>query len=201
MPTARELIPAFLSAIGLLTFFLIVEVIFRWRQLDPEQSRRLSHMTGTLFGIGIASYFSRSIFITIALLFLAIIIISRRKNYFSHIHKVFRKTFGEELLPVGLLVSYLISNANPDIFIPTFLITGFSDPVNGYVVQKSKSRMFGSAMFLLTAFVILFFFSDIKPLTAILIGLSATIVERLSSYGTDNLTVPAIVAWLLLNFS
>ena len=159
MPAIREVFHAVLSAVGLLTFFLIVELIFRRRQLDPEQSRRLSHMIGALFGIGIASYFSKSIFIIIAVLFLVIIIISRRKNYFSHIHRVTRKTFGEELLPIGLLAAYLISNTNPDIFVPAFLITGLADPINGYIVQKYNSRILGSLGFLFIAFMILFFFS------------------------------------------
>lgn len=193
----REIILAILSAGGLVGFFLIVEVIFRKRQPDPEQSRRLSHLVGTLFGIAIAYFFSKPVFITIALAFLLLIIFSRRQNYFSHIHRVTRKTYGEELLPIGLLLSYIISNANPAVFIPAFLITGVSDPLNGYIVQKYKSHWVGSLVFLASSLLILAFFSDLNLVPVLLIGCIVTLIERVSSYGTDNLTVAVSVAILL----
>jgi dolichol kinase len=199
MPDANEIIRMLISSTGFIALFAFFEVLSRKNKLNPEEMRRVAHVTGTFFGLYVAVYFSKISFIVIASAFSLLMAVSHRKHIFNHIHGVSRKTYGEELLPLGLIASYLIAGSHPGIFIPAFLITGISDPINGFVIHKTKNMTLGFICFWTSAIIILFFSTPLTIFTACGVAFLIGIVERVSSYGTDNFFIPISVALLLSN--
>mgnify|MGYP001560264016 CR=1 FL=1 len=198
MPILKETTLIIASSIGLIALFSIFEVFSRKYRWNPEEMRRVAHIFGALFGVGIGIYFSKTIFVVAAVSFIGLMAFSRRKHIFNHIHRVSRKTYGEELLPLGLLSAYLISNADPQIFVPAFLITGISDPISGFVMNKTQNRLLSFLFFVESSVALLLIFTPLNLLIILGVALFVGIVEQLFTYGTDNLMVPIAVAVILL---
>lgn len=195
---AIEITLVLVSCLGLIALFSIFEVLSRKYKWNPEEMRRVAHIFGAMFGVGIGLYFSKIIFIVAAVSFIGLMAFSRRKHIFNHIHRVSRKTYGEELLPLGLLSAYLISNADPQIFVPAFLITGISDPISGFVMNKTQNRFLSFLFFVASSVALLLIFTPLNLLIILGVALFVGIVEQLFTYGTDNLMVPIAVAVILL---
>jgi len=185
-------------SLGLLAIFSLFEALSRKYKWNPDEMRRISHVVGALFGVGVAITLSKIVFIIATTSFAVLMAISHRKSIFRHIHGVSRKTYGEELLPLGLLSAYLICNADPRIFVPAFLITGISDPINGFVVNKTNSRLPGFLCFVASAALLLLIFTPLNSFIILGTALIVGIVEQIFTYGTDNLMVPVAVAVVLL---
>lgn len=194
----KEIIFVAISSFGLIFTFFIFEALSRKYKYSPEEMRRIAHIVGALFGVAIGIFFSKVIFIVAAISFSVLMAFSRRKHIFDHIHRVSRKTFGEELLPLGLLSAYLIGNADPQIFVPAFLITGISDPISGFVINKTRNRLFSFLSFVASSAILLLIFTPLNLPIILAIALLIGIVEQLFTYGADNLMVPIAVALILI---
>jgi dolichol kinase len=71
------------------------------------------------------------------------------------------------------------------------------------VGNASKFKKFiysGSALFFISAFLILSIFIKLPILDLVIIALIAAFVERISKYGTDNITIPLAVSLTLKLF-
>lgn len=173
-----------------------LEVFARKLKISPEYVRRLSHVSAAIFAAIIGSLLSAPIFLAIVALFIPIMWFSRSKHIFNHIHGVSRPTIGEELLPLGIIAAYLIAGGRAEIFVPAVLVVGLADPLTGIIIQELKSHILGFLVFLIVATIIISFFS--VPLLAVLLIAAVTAaVERISPYGSDNLTIPVVVALAL----
>lgn len=173
-----------------------LEVLARKLKLSPEYVRRLSHASATIFAAIIGAVLSAPVFLGVVALFIPIMWFSRRRRLFRHIHEVSRPTMGEELLPLGIIAAYLIAGGNMTIFVPAVLIVGLADPITGVAMQKFKNHAVGYFVFLFVTLLLLGFFS-VSLVTAVLIAALTAGVERLSPYGTDNLTIPLVAALAL----
>jgi len=60
-------------------------------------------------------------------------------NFFSSIHGVKRKTYGEIFLPIGIIIAYLISNGPNVNYLSSILILTISDPLSGVLVDLKPS--------------------------------------------------------------
>ncbi|KKQ77375.1 MAG: hypothetical protein UT00_C0013G0006 [Parcubacteria group bacterium GW2011_GWA1_38_7] len=196
----------FVGLFSSLLFFcvlLIIEFITRKNNCPKELTRRLAHLLSGLFGILMGFVLDSWVFITFAIAFLGIISISYSIKFLTSIHGVKRKTYGELLLPLGVLSAYLISGATTS-FVVAVLILSVSDSLAGIIGDLKlfdKGRWTGSAFFLISALLILvFFFYGQQVLLLLAIAFAVTIVERFSKYGTDNLTIPLSTSLLLKVF-
>lgn len=190
-----------IAAIGFLGFGTVLgslEVLSRKFSLPPELLRRISHVSGALFTIFFSFYLPANLLLTMLGTFTIIMFISRLLKVFNHIHAVTRPTIGEELLPLGFIAAYLISSGNSTIFVSSILIVGLADPITGIVMQKYKNHLFGILVFAFVSTLLLLLFSQIPIWIAIMIAIAVSLVERISSYGIDNLSIPITVALLLL---
>lgn len=182
---------------------LILEYVTRKNNYKRELTRRLAHFLSGLFGIVMGLTLDSWVFITFAIIFFGVISISYTFKFFTSIHGVKRKTFGEILIPIGILIPYLITGPTVT-FIAAVLILAISDPLAGIVWDLkifNKTKWLSSVFFLISAFVILFFLLKGHQITLLLIiALIVTIVEKYSKYGTDNLTVPLSTSLLLMAF-
>lgn len=175
---------------------ICLEKIYKRGKLSSEILRRAAHAGSTLIVIIFSLFLSPIFFITSLCLFLIIILISRKKGIFKHIHNVSRTTVGEELLPLGFLTSYLIANGQQNIYIPAFLIVGFADPLTGIIMEKYKNHLIGMLVFFIATFLILLFFK-IPFIIMLYVALLTAFIERISGYGTDNISVPVTISLLL----
>lgn len=190
-----------IAAITFVSFGLLLvslELLTRKFSLSPEWIRRISHVSAALFTVFFSFYLNSALFIGILGIFSIIMFISRLLKIFNHIHGVSRPTIGEELLPLGFIAAYLITNGNSKIFVPSILVVGIADPVTGIVMERYKKHFLGILAFIFTSFLVLVFFSHTPPWIAILIAVIVSLIERISSYGTDNLSIPIAVSLLLV---
>ena len=189
-----------IATIGFLsygTLLGILEVLSRRFSLPAEYIRRISHISAAIFVAFFSLYLSAPFLLIILTIFILIMLLSRFLKIFNHIHSVARRTIGEELLPLGFIATYLISNGETAIFIPAVLVVGLADPITGIVVQKYKNNVFGIFTFMVVTIAILLLSSKLSPLAIIVISLLVAITERLSPYGSDNLSIPVLTTLLL----
>lgn len=178
-------------------FLGITEVISRRSSLWPELTRRISHTFAAFFTAFFSLHLSAP-FLLIGLgIFSIIMFLSRMLKIFSHIHGVSRFTIGEELLPIGFITGYLIAKGESSIFIPAVLVVGIADPLAGLVLSKYKKHIVRILVFAIAAFIVLLTSSNTSISQAISIAVIVSLVERISPYGTDNLSIPVSTALLL----
>lgn len=182
-----------------LTSYIIIEYFARMRNANREYTRRIAHVSSSLFGLAMGIVMEEIVFITMCLFFLIVITISLHIKYFSFIHNVKRKTYGELILPLGILVSYLVANDVMIIFTTSVLILAIADPIAGMIgdVYHDSYALRTLAFFLFTMFILLILLPPANYPFVFLIASSVTIIERISPYGTDNLTIPFMSSVLL----
>jgi dolichol kinase len=192
-----------LALIGLfLSIFILLEFAKRKLNWSPEVTRRLAHIGSGVCGLLDYLLVSETTFLILMLLGIPFILISYRRNIFSSVHNVNRKTFGEIFLAVGVVAAYLVSLAQPEVFIPSLMIITFADSLAGLVsdlYKKPRKMLRGSIVFFSVTITILLIFDYPVP-GALAVALALTLIERFSPLGSDNLTVPTAAAVLLLLF-
>ena len=184
---------------GFLLILLLLEHITRKNNSNKELTRRIAHILSGLFGASMGLVLESSVFITFVLVFLVIISLSYGLKFFSSIHNVRRKTFGEIFLPLGILIAYLLADGTMTHFLASVLILAISDPLAGIAGDISNKKLtYGSIVFFVsTLLILLATFKFEQFIFIVLIALLVTFVERVSYYGTDNLTIPLASSLLL----
>src|SRR3989344_1784191 len=117
-------------SLGFLCLLFAIEYLTRLKKYPKEITRRIAHMLSGLFGAIMGIILEPWVFITFVLFFLLIICVSYARKFFSSIHGVKRKTYGELLLPLGILAAYLIAGQNTT-YTVSVLILAISDPLAG----------------------------------------------------------------------
>jgi phytol kinase len=211
-----------LGLLGLLGFtvayillLILCEILNRKLKVDVEYTRKLSHVAAVFAAL----FFFPIVFknvgyaLALAVLFFVLLAIANVQKWIPSVDGVDRKTGGSYFLAFGLGATYYISVLfeNSTAFTLALLIFAISDPLAGIVGAKwIKSKTIyggktfaGSLSFLLSALIIcllVFYFTYGSPMTALalMIALSATVTELISTRGTDNFTVPLVVAGMLI---
>ena len=191
--------------------FFILEVLKRKRIFSVDSTRRIIHLGAAVIAFSFPVYLSLLQSLMMCLIILMIMGISRKISFFSHIHKVERKTWGEIFYPLGIMaavISFLPDK--PENFKIVVLILGVSDVLANIIGTRWGSKPFsickgtktreGALTFFLSAFIILILFKISMPI-AFLISATASVAEFFSPYGSDNLTVPVVVSALLILFT
>ncbi len=193
-----------LLAIGLavlyLALVLAVEYVRRRFKLNAEITRRFAHISAGTCSVIYFQLLPSPHFLILTAISLIVVIFSQRFGWFTSIHEVKRRTYGEIFLPLGALTTWGISLGDPKIYIPSILVLTFADTAAGFVsnfYKEQRKMIRGSLVFFLIALAILLATGSSLP-EALVFALILTAVERFSPYGTDNLTVPAAAALLLL---
>lgn len=191
-----------IAIIGFLSFgilLVILEILSRKYKLSSEWIRRISHIFAALFTLYFSFHLESFFLLTTIAIFSAVMLTSRILKIFNHIHAVSRTTIGEELLPIGFIAAYLISRGQMGIFVPSILVIGFADPITGIVMQKWGRHSLGILTFVVVTIPIILLFAHVSLIVAFIIALCVAVIERVSPYGTDNLSIPTATA-LLLSF-
>lgn len=206
-----------LFAVCFLVFFLIQssEYLYKKKYIGPEVSRKLIHM-GTGVIVAFTPYLLEWHEIQIlSIAFLAVIFISSQFKIFRSIHSVNRFTKGEVLYAVGIGICAFLEPANW-VFVAAILHLAIADALaavvgikwgkrTSYMILSHGKSMLGSLVFFYISMGIMFsaflFVSPANlPDTYLLLVVAPailTVVENISWYGLDNVTIPVMVIVLL----
>jgi len=214
----------FLYIFAFLVILALSEFIYKRVKISAEYTRKISHIISTLTSLTFVYTFQSHWFVlALAAFSFLLLYIGKQKNAFQSIENVSRQTQGSYLLPIGIYISFALSDFmnNRLLFVLPILLLGISDAsagMMGILYQTKKSNISilgrtpgksyaGTFTFLTSSFIISFatimaFGYNIPKVIVltIYISLATTITELISPYGSDNLTIP-IVASIILAYS
>jgi phytol kinase len=205
-----------LTILGIAGLILGTEILWRLKILKPEIARKIVHLS---VGCVIAAwpYFINYQAIQWLSIFMFVgVYLSYKYKIFGSIHSVKRSTRGELLYPISIGLCAFIEPV-PWIFTAAILHLAIADglaamvgtKINGrtsYKILGHQKSLVGTGVFFLTSLIIIsgsfvslanYDLLGITPLTILGIALLATVIENISWYGLDNLTVPLTIVLAL----
>ncbi len=188
------------ASTALLLAFGILELLVRRGTVGSEGTRRVAHVSACAYAVWIHSFLSVGQFIAVAASFVLLMAASKVLHVLSSIHGTRRKTWGEVYMPLGLLLGAVIAGGNSRAFVAAAVILGVADVAAGLVgdARGSESKTWGgTAAFAIVAIVVLIMLGR-GLLRSIALGVALALVERVSPWGTDNVTIPVATAAALV---
>lgn len=195
-------------------FLLLVlaEFLRRKKKIRGEVARKFVHMTVGSFVAFWPFFLSWNEIRIMCVAFIIVVLVDRRLHIFKSVHGVKRRTVGDILFPVGIAIATFVSSS-PWIFTVAVLHLSLGDAMAAVVGNKYGTRYVytifhqrkstvGSVAFWLvsltiTSAMLLFMPVDLQHVdfsVLILVPVMATLLEGLSIFGMDNVTVPVFVA-------
>ena len=188
------------ATIALVLSFVVLERLVRTRDVPTEITRRVAHVLACLFALLVHAVVPVWLFVVFSLVFAALMWLSRHFHVFTAIHKVRRRSLGDVYLPLGIGIAALLGEADTAVFVAAVLILGLADVAAGLVgdyLRSNRKTWWGSGAFLAVSVIVLALSGF--PVVAIgAVALLATATERYSPLGTDNVSIPLVVAGLLV---
>lgn len=186
---------------------MLIELITRKSKLNKELSRKIAHILAGTSAAFLPLFMSFQQIMILSLLFLPVMIISKRKNLFSSIHEVSRKTHGEVYFPIAIFLTALLF-PNRHLFVYGVLVMSLSDGFASVFGQKygkkrykllrgEKSYVGSSVFFTMTLIIGLAVLVQIPVWVIIGSALVLTFAEACLSGGTDNLVLPPLASGLI----
>jgi phytol kinase len=200
MITGEGLLVFGLATLGLLAAFGMLEYLVRRRGAATELTRRAAHVAACLFALAVHPLLPVWLFVTLAIGFAGLMLLSRRFHVFTSIHKVRRRSLGDVYLPVGLAIGAALAGDRVEIFVAAALVLGLGDVAAGLTgdyLRATAKTWWGTAAFVAVAVVVVAA-CGFGVLPAVAVALIGAATERYSPLGTDNLTIPLVTAGLLL---
>lgn len=214
------------------TAFLLVifisETLYRKWNVEPEFTRKFSHISSAVLCLSFPLFFTSHWFVfALACQSFGLLFISRNWKIFKSIDQVERTTYGSVVFPLSIYLSFFCAHYTGDsaFFYLPMLILAFSDPLAAISGQKADwvhekfnfsirymkygnggKTYIGSLSFfisaLLCSLILLSWFYRLTALelfvSAFLISVFSTFAEALTGKGLDNLSVPVTIIGTLL---
>lgn len=212
----------FLGLIILIGITESIRILLKW---SPEATRKIVHIiTGILVVTTPLFFKSKLPLIVISLIFASINFLAIRFDFFKGMHNTKRRTYGTVFFPLAFIILLLLCWENHKIVLfISMLIMAISDASAAIVGENIKhphvynligetKSVEGSITMFITSMVIVFigleFGNKYVPIRysptpgeslwiASIVGLIATVTEALSVKGSDNLSVPLSVGFML----
>jgi phytol kinase len=192
------------AAIYFLTLFTVIEVLSRKASLSIEVSRKMAHILAGVSAASLPFIMSFTHIVALSLLFLIVMLLSRKKRVFRSIHDVKRQSYGELFFPLTIAITaQFFPNIHAYIF--GILVMALGDGLAGLLGSrfgKTKYRSWttnksylGSTVFFITTVLVGCVFTHNYMIIAVAFIL--TCVEAMSVRGLDNLLLSPIGALLL----
>jgi phytol kinase len=199
-------IAAALAAFGLIA--LAGEVLYRRGAVQAEVTRAVEHIADGGLSAILPTFLSFPQISAVFALLTGLAWISKSFNVFRGIHEVSRKTWGEILFPIGLLV-VAVFGPRPAVFVYSSLVVGVADGLAALVGHRFGRRAsprsrwrktsIGSATFFVSCLAIgsASFAAQGLSLAASVVGATIlaallTLVEATLSNGFDDLVLPLV---------
>ena len=211
------LISFIVAVVGIGILLVLSEFLWRKKIIRGEYGRKIVHMTA---GFYIASWPYFMDFITIqliALFAMLTLLISRKFKVFHAIHDVKRRTYGELLYPVSILIIATLASADW-IFSVAVLFIALADGMAALMGRKWGTKKYSYTIGKTNKTIVGTFAYEVFACIALLIGLLiggketllgspfvvfvwlplfCSFLEAVSPYGTDNITAPVVTVMLL----
>ena len=218
----RDMILYLVTSFLFLLVLMIGEVIYLRFRMKPEYTRMAAHFTAGMICLFILPRFSSQLYVlALCIQSSAFLYLAREWELFSSHNQVARKTYGSPLFFAGIIISFYsyIIMQNIAFFVLPVTVLTVSDPLaalTGMTIKSGKGTKIlilntgnktylGSFLFLVSSFLIFFFGLqyyynldlNIGLILALILSCTATFTEAVSSYGSDNISVPVIILVLL----
>jgi len=197
-------------------FFMLVlaEYLRRKKHIQGEVARKFVHISVGSFVATWPFFMPWNEIRLLCVAFLIVVMIDRRVKIFKSVHSVKRKTIGDIMFPLGIVLVTFVADS-PWIFAAAILHLSLGDgfaaifgqhfhPRFGYRILGQTKSFVGSGVFAVTSLIITLAFLYGAPLTfasvvpiIFLLPISTSLLESLSLFGVDNVTVPVFVAFVL----
>lgn len=197
-----DLVAFAVASAALATVFGSLELLVRRALAGSEGTRRVAHVAACGYAVWIHSFLSMGEFVAVAGSFVALMVGSKLLHVLSSIHGTRRRTWGEVYMPLGLLLGAVIAGENARAFVAAAVILGVADVAAGLVgdARGAESKTsWGTAAFAAVAILVLFALGR-GALRSVALGVALALVERVSPWGTDNVTIPVAAAVALVAF-
>ncbi|MGQ1946950.1 phosphatidate cytidylyltransferase [Geofilum sp. OHC36d9] len=211
--------------IGIAVLLAFNEINYRRLKIKGEITRKFAHFSATLATVPFPYIFPSHWYVLIlAFLFFLALAITQYRKQLKSIHDISRKSMGSYLLPLSIYLTFLTSCllGNKLLFILPMLILAICDPmaaILGINIKKYNGRItlgkhkfnktwLGTAAFFITSFIIamlaLWLHRDVFDFKTYWLGLlvatAGTLGELISWRGSDNLSIPMTVVFVLVTF-
>lgn len=185
-----------------LIILIVIEGIYRFLKMNPEISRKLAHILSSLVVIFLPYFLTRNELFALAGIFGITLIFAKHSRLLQSLSGVKRTTWGEIFFPLGCgITAWLFLEKSIPSFQYGILVLGVSDGMAGFVGQKygrsaipfvRGKTIEGSLVFFAFTLLLMPFFFQMQLffLKNIFVALGVTVIEAISPYGTDNITVP-----------
>lgn len=186
-----------------IVFLLLMEFVAARFKIKTELTRKATHIAVGV--VAVLGYLEGPLWLYAASIagLTVFLVITQRRRLLKGLHGVERPSFGELFFPLGLLAPLPLTLSHPEIYITSILVVTFADSAAGLVGhlrQKQTKSVEGSLAFLVVAFLVIVLTTALPLGAAALVAGIVMIVERYSTYGLDNLTIPLATTALLLLF-
>jgi len=188
------------ASVALAVVFGGLELLVRRASVGSEGTRRVAHVAASAYAVWIHSFLSTAEFIAVAGSFVVLMASSKLLHVLRSIHSTRRRTWGEVYMPLGLLLGAAIAGGNTRAFVAAAVILGVADVAAGLVgdARGSESKTWlGTGAFAVVAIVVLLVLGR-GALRSVVLGVGLALVERVSPWGTDNVTIPVATAAALV---
>lgn len=202
-----------LAVLVVLLILIGSEVWWRRHITHGEFSRKFVHITVGSFVAFWPFFLTWDQIRILSVAFLVVVGVSKYLKLFKAIHSVQRPTMGELYFALAVGILTFITH-NEWIYAASLLQMSLADGFaavlgvrygrQSYLVFSHRKSLVGTLTFFVTASVILFAYTqaaDIHLRLTFLAGSAAlaALIENLAVAGLDNLVVPMLVAFLLMN--
>ena len=208
-PTAAEAWPRMAAVAAMYSaLFGVTEAVRRSLRLRGEATRKLAHIAGGLMALLLPSLFESSWpVVVLAVGFTLLLTATARFGSLQSIHAIRRRSVGAYWYPGAIAATFVLAQGSASTYAVGVLALTLGDGLAGVVGQRYGRHHFsvwgnpktveGSATaFSLTAAAVVVVLapahgSPVSVLgTAVVVGLVVAVVEALSPWGLDNITVP-----------
>ncbi len=202
----------FIVILIVLILLLIAEYLWKFKHYHTEFTRKFIHIAVGSFVAFWPYILSWDQIYLLATGFLVVIVISRFKSIFGSIHSIRRKTIGDFLFALAIIIVALITHDRL-IFTIAILHLSLADGVAAIVGtrygKKYRYKVFGqyksvigTMSFWLCSLVLISIFMIITKGSVIWFKIAylpilAAALENIGVYGTDNIIVPVMIAIVL----
>lgn len=217
-----DLVGLIISFLFVFIILIIGEILNRFVKTDEEFNRKFVHMGVSNWWI-IAMMLIDNVYYAMIppIVFIILNYISYKKDYFSSIERGDKESLGTVYYPISLLILVLLFwERNIYIGAIGILIMGYGDGLaaliginfglNQFKVGDNTKSIIGTITMLVVSLLVSLIVLSISIgfsieilMISIIIAFFATLLELITPYGLDNITVPlisALVGYVLISF-
>ncbi len=215
-----DLFPAAVYAIIFPIIFICGEIVRRKLPTRPELSRKVVHFGGGMAALSFP-FVLRSPYtvLLLALLFAAIILLTKRMGLLKSVHGIDRQSSGAVYFPIAITLLFFLGHDRQVFYLISILTLTISDSLAAlvgtqygvitYEVEEGRKSLEGSLAFFFITFLCvhlpLLLLTDFGRMESVLLALVIAILvagfEAISLKGSDNIFVPLGTFFILVKMT